>query len=243
MKIAIMQPYIFPYIGYFQLIQSVDVFVSYDNIQFSKGGWFNRNRVLCQGKDSFFTLPLKKGAIELSVRERELSGDWVTKEKNNFLNKLKECYRKAPHYQETMSLLEKALALEDLNLFHFIHHSLQLVLNHLEINTRLELASSVPINHDLRGEEKVIAICKHFNASVYHNAIGGMELYHEGNFAAAGMDLRFIKTSPIVYPQFKNDFVPWLSIIDLLMFNTREQVMNWVKNDYQLVRNQVQVAV
>ncbi len=76
MKLAIMQPYFFPYIGYFQLINTVDEFVVYDNIEFTKKGWINRNRILVNGKDEYITLPIKKDSDFLHVKDRFLAETW-----------------------------------------------------------------------------------------------------------------------------------------------------------------------
>ena len=76
MKLAIMQPYFFPYIGYFQLIKSVDEFVIYDNIQYTKKGWINRNRILVNGTDYLISLPLKKDSDYLNVVDRQLAESW-----------------------------------------------------------------------------------------------------------------------------------------------------------------------
>jgi hypothetical protein len=135
-KVAIMQPYFFPYIGYFQLINAVDIFVVYDNIQFSKKGWFHRNRILVNGKDDFFTLPLKKDSDFLNVNQRSLSETWEH-EKVKILRKIKENYRKAPHFTETMPLIEEIFGFANTNLFHFIYDSIVKICKILEIKTKL----------------------------------------------------------------------------------------------------------
>ncbi len=114
-----MQPYFFPYIGYFQLIANSDVFVIYDEIKYTKKGWINRNRFLSNGTATYFTLPLKKDSDFLFVSDRFLSLDWE-KEKQKLLNKIREAYSKAPYFAETFSLFEKCLLFENTNLFAFI---------------------------------------------------------------------------------------------------------------------------
>jgi len=228
MKIAIMQPYFFPYIGYFQLMNAVDKFVVYDNIQYTKKGWINRNRILVNGTDEYITVPLKKDSDYLDVRDRYLADTWDNY-RGNLINKISGCYRKAPYFTEAFKIVEQCLIFEDLNLFRFVFNSLMKVKEYLNIKTSLSVSSSIPINHELKGEEKVIAICVNQSAETYINPIGGMELYSREAFKDQGINLQFLKANPITYPQF-DGFVPWLSIVDVLMFNSREEINLHLKN-------------
>ncbi len=223
MKLAIMQPYILPYIGYFQLINAVDKFVVYDNIQFTKKGWINRNRILVNGKDEYFTIPLKKGSDYLNVDERKLA-DTFSAEKIKLLRKISGAYKQAPHFESVYPLLEEIMNQDEENLFRFIYRSLQAVCTWLDIKTELVISSTIPIDHGLRSQDKVIAICKALGATQYINPIGGVELYSKEIFSQNNINLTFLKSDNLIYNQFNNEFVPWLSIIDVLMFNTKEKV-------------------
>lgn len=229
MKIGIMQPYFFPYIGYFQLIQNVDEFIVYDNIKFTKKGWINRNRIFVNGKDEYITLPLKKDSDFLDIKDRYLAEGW-TSEKNKIINRIKESYKKAPNFQEVLPLIESVFNYENNNLFEFIFNSLQQINNFMEIKTPLIISSSIDINHELKGVDKVLAICKAQKAKTYINPIGGIELYNKEIFNQNGLDLKFLKTNEIKYPQFKDDFIPFLSIIDVMMFNSKETIKYHLKN-------------
>ena len=228
-----MQPYFFPYIGYFQLINAVDEFVIYDNIQFTKKGWINRNRILVNLKDDYISLPIKKDSDYLNVNQRFLSDTWPIDSKK-MLNRILESYRKAPQFEEAYLLFEKCLNVEEHNLFNFIQNSLIETLNYLSINTKILKSSSIEIDHQLKSEEKVLAICKAQNASTYINPIGGIELYSKERFERNGIKLQFQKSNPINYLQYKNEFVPWLSILDVLMFNTKDEIKSFL-SDYQLI--------
>jgi hypothetical protein len=151
MKLGIMQPYLFPYIGYFQLMNAVNEFVVYDNIEFSKKGWVNRNRILVNGKDSYITFPLKKDSDYLDIKERYLAETWSI-EKNKLLNKIKEAYRKAPYFNFVFPLIEKCINFNDTNLFNFVLNSLVLIKEYLGIPTTLTLSSIIPIDHKLKAE-------------------------------------------------------------------------------------------
>ena len=223
MKIGIMQPYFLPYIGYFQLMNAVDEFVIYDNIKFTKKGWINRNRILVNGKDSYITIPLKKDSDYLDVKDRSLADSWQI-DRKSMLNRISATYRKSPYFDIVYPLAEKCILCEESNLFGFILNSLQLVRQSLEISTSLVTSSTIPIDHTLKAEQKVIAICKARNAYTYLNPIGGVELYDKDRFMGEGIDLHFLKPDEFSYAQFGNGFVPWLSIIDVMMFNSKEAI-------------------
>ena len=124
---------------------------------------------------------------------------------------------------------------EDGNLFWFIHHSLAEVCAHLQINTEIRASSSLPVDKELRSQDKVLAICGALGAKRYINPIGGTELYVREDFAARGIELQFLKPRTFEYAQFGNEFVPWLSIIDVLMFNPIEVVRERLEHHFDLV--------
>lgn len=224
MKLAIMQPYFFPYIGYFQLINAVDQFVIYDNIKFTKKGWINRNRILTNGKDEIISLPLKKDSDFLNVNERFLAKTWEL-ERKKMLNKISESYRKAPYYKDIIIIIEKCLFYDNTNLFNFILNSIQTINDFLLINTKIIISSSIDIDHKLKSEEKVVAICNFLNATTYINPPGGINLYNQERFKLNKINLVFQKNNEFTYNQFENNFIPSLSIIDVLMFNDKEKVI------------------
>jgi len=233
LTIAIMQPYLFPYIGYFQLMKAVDTFVVYDNIQYTKKGWINRNRILANGKVENIYLPLKKDHYYLNVNDRCLSDTW-SKNRKRLQNKITECYRKAPQFMDVYSVIEKCLSFEEHNLFFFLLHSLHVLKDYLNINTPFVISSTINIDHGLKHEDKVIAICKALGATHYLNPSGGMELYNKNHFEKAGVQLNFINTESIQYAQFSNEFVPLLSIIDVMMFNDKKTITEYLTQKYTL---------
>lgn len=233
MKLAIMQPYFMPYIGYFQLMNAVDQFVVYDNIQFTKKGWFNRNRILVNGVDKIISLPLMKDSDYLDVCNRQLAASFDIDRRKLFAQ-IEGAYRKAPFFPEVMPLIKDCFGSSDLNLFRFIYESLIQLRNHLKIGAEIIISSEVKIDHTLRGQDKVIAICKALGADQYINAIGGSDLYSKDLFQKRGVRLNFIKSREIVYSQFQNEFVPWLSIIDVMMFNPTAIIQEFL-NQYDIV--------
>ena len=232
MRLAIMQPYFFPYIGYFQLIAAVDMFIVYDNIKYTKKGWINRNRMLQNGKDVMFSLSLKSDSDYLDVRERELAVDF---NRDKLLNQFKGAYRRAPYFAQTYPLVEQIVWHEDANLFRYLHHSIVKSCEHLGIKTRIRISSDIAIDHDLKNQDKVLALCAAVGASTYVNAIGGVELYSKVAFQEKGIELKFIKSKRFEYTQFDNEFVPWLSIIDMMMFNPVDTIRASIANDCELI--------
>ena len=227
-----MQPYFFPYIGYFQLIAAVDLFVVYDNIKYTKKGWINRDRMLQNGTDVMFSLPLKSASDSLDVCERELAADF---NRDKLLNQLIGAYRRAPYFGQTLPLVERIVRHDEPNLFRFLHHSITKTCEHLGITTRIIVSSSVAIEHGLKNQDKVLALCEAVGASTYLNAIGGMELYSSEAFQNRGIELRFIKSRAFEYLQFGQPFVAWLSIIDVMMFNPLDTIQTCIWTNYELI--------
>ncbi|MFC2135031.1 WbqC family protein [Bacteroidota bacterium] len=223
MKLGIMQPYFFPYIGYFQLINAVDKFVIYDNIKFSKRGWIQRNRILSEGKGILFSLPLKKDSDYLDINERKLA-DSFAEERKKILRKMENAYIHAPHYLTVFPIIEKCFLFNDTNLFNFIEFSIKEILRFLEIKTEILISSCINVDRKILGKKKVISICKECKATEYINAIGGQNLYSKKEFKRAGITLNFLKTKDFTYNQLNNQFVNNLSIIDVMMFNNKDRI-------------------
>ncbi len=223
MKLGIMQPYFFPYLGYFQLVNAVEKFVIYDNIQFSKKGWINRNRILANGKDFLFTINLKKDSDYLNVCERYISPAYK-KESEKFLRQVQNSYKKAPSFCEIMPLIIEIIKSDVDNLFDFILNSIRKINEYLDITTPLIISSSIDVSSDFKGQDRVIETCKKLNASEYINPIGGVELYSKDIFKDNSLELSFIEMDNITYPQNKDEFISHLSIIDVLMWNSKEEV-------------------
>lgn len=229
-----MQPYFFPYIGYFHLIKSVDEFVIYDNIQYTKKGWINRNRILSNGEDKILTIPIKKDSDYLNIQDRIIADSW-SKDKNKLLNTINDSYKKSPQFNNIFPIVHECLSSLEVNLFKFILNSLTILNSYLEIKTKIITSSDISIDHSLKSQDKVMAICKNLKATTYVNAIGGQELYNVEDFSNKDIKLKFIKSNPLVYKQYKNEFIPWLSILDVLFFNEKKDIIKYLNNEYSLI--------
>lgn len=207
-----------PYLGYWQLLGAVDVFVIYDDIQFTKNGWIQRNRFLKGDTDSLFTLPIKKDSDYLDIKDRYLA-EKFEEQASKITRQLSASYKKAPNYGDVMPMIEQCLQHEDRNLFRYIHNSIRTVAEYLGIDTPIVVSSSTSYDKSLRGQEKVLNLCAVMNATSYLNPIGGVKLYDKELFASSGIDLSFLEMRKIEYPQFNKFFISALSIIDVMMFN------------------------
>lgn len=221
--IAMMQPYLFPYLGYFQLIAAADVFVLGDDLQYIRSGWVNRNRILQNGEARLMTFPLKKDSFELPIMQRQLVENFAD-EAERLINLLTQCYRKAPYFNQIMPLLERLIRFPQQNLALYTEHAIRELCAYLHIVTPILRGSDLKLVSSNDRQDRVINICRTFAATTFLNPVGGSELYSRDHFARNGLLVRFFQMDAIVYRQFKQGFVPSLSIIDVLMFNCVEQV-------------------
>jgi len=231
MKVGIMQPYFFPYIGYWQLINAVDKFVIYDDVNFIKGGWINRNKILVNGQARYINLQMYKASPNKLINEIEVLGNKVYNKK--LLKTIESSYRKAPYYSEVYPIIESIIKQDENNLAKYLINSIREVCKYLGISTQILVSSEIEKNNNLRGQDKVIEICKVLRADQYINAIGGIELYSRKDFESNGILLNFLRTKSIRYKQFNDNFLPNLSIIDVIMFNSVQETKRLME-EYEL---------
>jgi hypothetical protein len=234
MKIGIMQPYFLPYIGYWQLLNGVDRFVICDNMQFTKKGWMRHNYILQNSGTSMFTIPVKHGSRELNICDRYITEQYFEKDADKIIRKIKSVYQKAPYFEEVMPVVEQCLLFKEDNLFRFIFNSIKAVSSYLGIATQILVLSQIEADHSLKKQDRVIEICKKLGTRSYINTIGGLELYDKEIFGSNELELKFIKPKNIEYKQFQDPFVPNLSIIDVMMFNSKDEIKNLL-NMYELI--------
>ncbi len=232
MRLAVMQPYIFPYLGYFQLMHSVDRFVLFDDVAFIKRGWINRNRILVNGAGHLFSVPIEKASQNRLICDTLIAADpqW----KAGFLKTLEWTYRKAPQFEPVLRIIAGILAFEERGIGRFIANSLAVLADHLGLSAELRLASARYSNRHLKGQDRILDLCRLERASAYHNAPGGAALYDRARFADAAIALRLLEPHLPVYRQPAREFVAGLSIIDVLMWNPQAEVRRMV-GDYALV--------
>jgi len=227
MKLAIMQPYFFPYIGYWQLMNAVDKYVIYDDVNYIKRGWINRNRILVNGQIKYFNLPKLGGSQNQLIIDVKANNDPKTIQKN--LHMIEAAYGKAPYYSEIYFIIKKVLECGKESIVGHILESFHLICNYLDIKTELILSSDIKKDCSLKAQEKILDICRILGASEYYNAIGGKDLYSAQDFKAQGIKLKFLRPIITPYKQFHDEFCPALSIIDVLMFNSRDEVIKMLE--------------
>lgn len=232
-KVAIMQPYFFPYIGYFQMIKAVDTFVFYDDVNYIKGGWINRNRILINQEAKYITVPLANSSSNKLINEIEIKKN--AKELTTLYKSVYFNYKKAPHFSKVIKLLEEVMDGEELSISSLAIKSVRLVSNYLDLKTNFLISSKdFPSTRELERTERLLKICKNLDAVQYINAFNGRDLYSKEDFINRNIELNFLKPLEVNYNQYENKFVPWLSILDVLMFNSIEEV-NEQLNKYELI--------
>ena len=214
-----MQPYFFPYIGYWQLIGAVDCFVVYDDVQFIKGGWINRNQILSQGRPLRITLPLVGASPNRRIHEIT-----VSPRIDKVARTIRQSYARAPCFESVIRVVDQVMTNPDLNLARFLSAGLQTVSGFLSLCPTWILSSAIADELPPgRGQERVLSICEHLGASQYVNLPGGRSLYDPAAFRERGIRLSFLEPGPVEYRQAAERFVPNLSIIDVMMNNSIER--------------------
>ena len=183
MTLAIMQPYLFPYIGYWQLINAVDVFVIFDDVNFIKKGYINRNLILVGGKSQQFTLELIGASQNKLINEIEVGNN-----SQKLLKTIEMSYKKAPYFDNVYPIIEDILNNKEKNLAKFIGYSLEQISSYLKLNTKFIYSSDIEKDNSLKAQDKILDICKKLNATSYMNAIGGQELYSKEIFKENGIE-------------------------------------------------------
>ncbi len=234
-SIAVMQPYVFPYIGYFQLIHAVDTFVFYDDVNFIKKGWINRNKILVNGAENTFTIPLQKASQNNLINETLINLELFDIWKNKFLKTLEHSYKKAEFFQETFDLVNRILSNRSEKLSDLAINSIIDICDYLNQPIEYSLSSvEFPETKNLERAERLKEICLKSHSLNYINTIGGQVLYDKSDFSKSGINLEFLNPKLKKYKQFNHDFTQGLSIIDVLMFNSPEACIDLIK-DYTLV--------
>jgi len=216
-KLAIMQPYFLPYIGYFQLMAAVDMFIVFDDVNFINRGWINRNRVLLNGAAHMFTVPLRGASQNKLIHEIELTDEQYWREK--LLRTLHQAYGKAPWYGQVSILIEKLINHPTIRLDEFLLNSIREIAGYLSLEVEIVGTSRIYNNANLKGQTRILDICRQERADMYINPIGGVDLYDRTSFAQHELTLNFLQSRQTIYSQGKCEHIAWLSIIDVLMFN------------------------
>ncbi|CAN7438113.1 WbqC family protein [Pseudoduganella sp. LjRoot289] len=219
MKLAIMQPYFAPYLGYFQLMAAVDRFVLLDDVNFINRGWINRNRILVGGREHLITIPLRGASQNQRINQIALGEETPWRAK--LLKTIEQAYRKAAFYEETMPLVRDMLACPETELAPYLHASLAALHAWLDLSCRIVPSSAIYGDTGLKGAERIRDICVQEQAAIYINPPGGKDLYAPADFSALGIELRFLKPRLDEYGQCGAPFTPGLSIIDVLMHQGR----------------------
>lgn len=212
-----MQPYLFPYVGYFQLIDSVDEFVLYDNVNFIKKGWINRNNIAVNGRPHLFSVPVKNKSQNLVIRDVEIDNQSFSKWRKKFLKTLQMSYGKAQNFDQAFEIVNLCLS-EKSHISALCRDSLTILCEYLEIKANISEASSLPVKKKVGKVENLVGLCNHLGATKYINAPSGKSLYDKEAFSKRGISLEFLQPSVKEYTQTNSKFfMKNLSVIDIIM--------------------------
>ena len=233
MKVGVMQPYFLPYLGYFQLIDSVDSFVFFDDVNFIKKGWINRNSILLNNEAHKFTIPLIKASQNKLINEIYLF-DYLTW-RNSFMSKIEVSYKSAPNYSNILDLIHDILYANNFELISDLSSSsVMKIMDYINLNRTTFKSSNLNYSSS-NATGKIVSICKKMNATEYINPINGKFLYDSKEFNENNLEIKIIKMSnEISYSQNSPTFISNLSIIDVLMFNTIENVRSLI-GKYEII--------
>lgn len=229
MILAVMQPYLFPYIGYYQLAYHCDMFIFYDDVNYIKGGYINRNNILTRNGKQLFTIPVNQASSFKKINELEFSNNI-----KKVLATIQQAYSKSPNFELIYPIIEKVLLSDDRNVAKITSNSIIEVFKYLELPFNYEYSSNIDYDRELDAKNKLFSFCKLYNAKKYVNTPGGKNLYNKDEFKKNNIELGFIETDNIIYTQFNNDkFESNLSIIDLLMNLSKDKILS-ILNKYHL---------
>lgn len=230
MIIAGNQPYFIPYLGFWQLVNAADLFLIGDDYNFIKRGWIQRNRILVNGQPHFLGLEVKHITSFRKINETE----FVDLDVGQKLNTVYRAYRRAPQFDAGYDLMEKILGNPERNVADFLFQSIKDVCQFLGIGVKFIRSSEIPGNDSFKREYRIFDFCRRLGGDTYLNAVGGQDLYHFDDFEKHGVTLKFIHPNIRPYRQFDNEFVPGLSILDVIMFNSLDAIKDML-NDFGLI--------
>lgn len=223
MTLAIMQPYFFPYIGYWQLLHAADTFVIYDDVNYIKQGYINRNSILAGGKEQRITLEVIGASSNKNINQIQVGNN-----AKKLLKTIEQAYRKAPMYDDVFPVLSNILTNPEKKLAVYLGDAIKAIAEYLGLDITIRYSSDIEKDNSLAAQKKVIEICRNLGAKHYINSIGGKELYDKQAFEAEGITLSFLKPELMEYQQFGHEFVPFMSIIDVIMFNSKVEVQKMI---------------
>ena len=225
MKIAIMQPYFFPYIGYFSLIQNTEHFIFFDTPQYIRKGWINRNRIIGgNGKDIYFTVPVEKVERDTAIRNVPISykDDWREK----MMGQLTIYKKRAPYYQNVTELVRSVITPDYRNISELAIASIKKTCEFIDMKLECDIYSemSLPEFTVKEPDEWALYITKYTGYDTYVNPPGGKTFFKQEKYKNEGIELQFLSQELIPYRQRTKEFIPGLSIIDVLMFCTPDEI-------------------
>jgi len=236
MKLAIMQPYFFPYLGYFSLIKNTDKFILLDSVQFIYHGWVERNRILKQNNGwLYIKVPLIRHSQKTLIKDIKIDNGQNWKQK--IFSQLHHYKKISPFYFKVMKIVEKIFEKDYNDIVSLNKETIIVICKYLDIDREIPIFSKMNLSIEIpkAADEWALNICNSLsNISEYWNPPGGQSFFDISKYEKAGIKLKFHKIILNPYEQKREIFEPGLSIIDALMFNSPEKV-NRILEQYELI--------
>ncbi|MBI6511524.1 WbqC family protein [Proteus sp. PR00174] len=226
MILAVMQPYLFPYIGYYQLAYHSDMFIFYDDVNYIKKGYINRNNIVTKNGLLLFTLPINNASQNKMINEL-----YFIENTKKILSTIKMSYSKSKYFDDIYPIIEKTFNNKNRNVANIASNSIIETFQYLGVNLNYDFSSRINYNRENSAQEKIYELCKINNADKYVNAYGGMALYDKDEFKKRNIELGFINSIPTPYTQVNsNEFIKNASMIDILMNCSKDEIINQLNN-------------
>jgi hypothetical protein len=232
-----MQPYFFPYLGYFSLIKHSDKFILLDTVQFIRHGWIERNRILKQNEGwIYIQVPIiKEKGRETLIKDIRIDNkqNWQQK----ILAQIQHYKKIAPNYFKVINMLNELFDNEFNSIVSLNKASLEKICDYLKIDHYIQVFSEInlKIEEPNAPDEWALNICNGIGGvDEYWNSPGGIIFFDRSKYIASGINLKFQKVNLVSYDQQKARFEPGLSIIDVMMFNSASEIQTML-NNYELI--------
>lgn len=232
---AIMQPYFFPYLGYYSLIKNSDKFILFDTVQFIRHGWIDRNRILKPGEGfQYIAVPLVKKALCTEIREMEIKNNVDWREK--LIRQLEHYKKRAPFFRETIKVIEDSLDIDTDSIVKLNENILKKTCEYFEVPFNISVFSEMNLilEEVTHPGEWALNITKSLGGKTYINPIGGVDIFRMEQYVTAKIKLKFLGNNLTPYNQRRGSFEAGLSVIDVMMFNEPSAICKLIDDIYYL---------
>jgi len=229
LKISIIQPLYLPWLGFFEMVAASDAYVAFDHVKFEPSSWQQRNRIKGPNGPFFITVPVRKtrdGFDRICDKEIEYGEPWVKKH----MKSLELSYRKTPYFDRYFPGIRSLMENRFKNIAELNVELIRLLLGFLGIEKQVIRSSGIALGDDkhLDKNGRLIHLMKAVGATSFYEGASGADFIDRSRFVSEGMEVYFQAYDHPTYPQAHGEFVPYMSVVDLL-FNCGEGALSIIK--------------